>query len=198
MIALLLAIIVDLAISHPRLDAIGLKPGIDRVPKERHVFLQTFDQPSMLLDPRSAANRLKVHVQQLRFRLQNPPSSQSPFVDRFRSQLHASVINVLPTIEIFSLRALSLCATLPIIVICCVVIGLDGWVRREVRKAGAGIESARIYHVAKRSIKPLCLWVSLLYLTIPVAVDVRWAYGVLTVSIPILVGITISRFKKYI
>ena len=195
---MLLAIIVDLAISHPRLDAIGFRPGIDRVLEERHVFLQTFDQPSMLLDPRSAANRLKAHILRLQSRLQYPSSSQSPLVDRFRSQLHASVVNVLPTIENFSLRALSLCATLPIIALCCVVIGLDGWVRREVRKAGAGIESARIYHVAKRSIKPLCLWVSLLYLTIPVTVDVRWAYGVLTVAIPILVGITISRFKKYI
>lgn len=105
---------------------------------------------------------------------------------------------MLPTAEIFSLRVLSLLASLPIILIGCIVVGLDGWVRREVRKAGAGIESARIYHVAKRSIKPICMWVSLVYLVAPVTLDVRWAYGLLVIVIPVLVGMTISRFKKYV
>lgn len=197
-IALVLAVVIDLALSHAKLDAIGFEPGSYRVIEERRVFFRTFDQSFLLLDPRTAANRLKVHVRRLQSHLQNPSPTKSPFVDRFRSQVYATVHSVLPCIEVFSLRVLSLLATAPLIAIACLAVGMDGWVRREVRKAGAGIESARIYHVAKRSIKPLCLWVSLVYLTIPVTLDVRWFYGILAVAIPILVGITISRFKKYV
>lgn len=197
-IALVLALVIDLALSHTKLSASGFKPGAARVIEEWDVFMKTFDQRFLLLDPRSSAKRLRVHVRQLQAQLQNPPPIESQFLRHFRMQFYEAVINVLPAVEVFSLRALSLLATLPLIAICCLVIGSDGWVRREVRKAGAGIESARIYHAAKRSVKPICLWVSLLYLTLPVTVDVRWAYGLLTVAIPILVGIAVSRFKKYL
>lgn len=107
-------------------------------------------------------------------------------------------MRVLPTVEVFSLRVVSLIATFPLVAIFCLVAGLDGWVRREVRKAGAGIESARIYHFAKRSIAPLLMWLSVVYLLVPVVVDVRWVYGILAATIPLLFGIMISRFKKYV
>lgn len=195
---MLLAIVVDLAVTHVRLDEIGFESSIHRVAEERRTFFRTFDRSYLIFDPRSLANTLKVHIRYSQTQLQRPSSSGSQFIDRFRAQMYAHVRAVLPTVEVFSLRALSLLATLPIVAVCSVVVGLDGWVRREVRKAGAGIESARIYHAAKRSIKPICMWVSLLYLTVPANVDVRWAYGILVVVIPVLVGITISRFKKYV
>ncbi len=113
-------------------------------------------------------------------------------------RLKGHAMGVLPTVEVFSLRVISLIATVPLVAIYCVVAGVDGWVRREVRKAGAGIESARIYHFAKRSIAPLLMWLSVLYLLVPVVVDVRWVYGILGVTIPFLLGVTISRFKKYV
>ena len=188
----------DLALSRTISDGLGLKPSVNRVPAEWHVFVTTFDQTSLLLDPRPTADRLKVHLRHFHTRLQNPSPIKSPLLGRFRSQLYASIDRVLSTVEIFSLRALSLLASLPIIVMGCIVVGFDGWVRREVRKAGAGIESARIYHVAKRSIRPICTWVSLVYFVAPVTLDVRWAYGLLAMVIPVLVGITISRFKKYV
>ena len=197
-IGLGLAIVVDLGLLHANLDTIGFQPSAYRVIEERRVFFQTFDKPYLIVDPRKAANRLKRHVRLLQAQLQIPPPNESKFLDRFRSTLYTHVSGVLPTVEVFSLRALSLVATLPLIAIYCAAFGCDGWVRREVRKAAAGIESARIYHAAKRSVKPLCLWVSLLYFTIPITIDVRWAYGLLALMIPILVGITVSRFKKYI
>lgn len=196
--ALVLSIVIELALSHAELSWIGLKPGTFRVIEERSIFLETFDRPFLLLDPRSSANRVRIHVRQLHTQLQNPTPIKSQFLHRFRTRFYATVSNLLPAVEVFSLRALSLLATLPLIAIGCVIVGLDGWVRREVRKAGAGLESARIYHVAKRSVRPICLWVSLLYLTVPVTVDVRWAYGLLTIVIPTLVGIMVSRFKKYL
>ena len=195
---MVVALLVELALSHAIPEVLGLKPSANRVLAEWHVFDTTFDQPFLLVDPRQTAERLKVHVRQLHRRLRNASPIESPFLRRFRSQLYANVDRALPTVELFSLRVLSLLASLPIILIGCMVIGLDGWVRREVRKAGAGIESARIYHVAKRSIKPICMWVSLVYLVAPVTLDVRWAYGLLAIVIPVLVGMTISRFKKYV
>ncbi|MCY4096330.1 MAG: DUF4400 domain-containing protein [Gammaproteobacteria bacterium] len=194
----MVAIIVELALSHTQLDAVGVKPSSNRLIEERCVFFSTFEKSFLLVDPRNAAHRLTSYLRDFRIQLEYPPATHSRFVDGFRSQLNALASTVFPAIEVFSLRALSLMATLPIIAICCIVVGLDGFVRREVRKAGAGIESARIYHLAKRSIKPLCVWVSLVYLTLPITLDIRWAYGILVVTIPVLVGISISRFKKYV
>ena len=161
------------------------------------MFRETFDLSHLLLDPSSSADWVSAQIQHLRTQMESVSVAESPFVEKIVASLSRHIRVVLPTVEVFSLRALSLIATLPVIGICCVVVGVDGWVRREVRKAGAGIESARIYHFAKRSIKPLLLWVSLLYLTLPVTIDVQWAYGILVVAIPLLLGVTISRFKKY-
>ena len=190
--------LVDLATSHTKLNAFGAQSVADRVTYERREFDSTFDGAYLLLDPRPAENWLNTHFRALESRLRNPPMTGSPFVNRFLARVNVYVHSVLPAVEVFSLRVLSLVATLPIIAIGCLVLGVDGWVRREVRKAGAGIESARIYHFAKRSIKPLILWVSLMYLIVPFPVDVRYPYGILAVVIPILLGIAISRFKKYV
>ncbi len=190
--------LVDLAISHTKLEAFGVQSVADRVTDEQREFDATFDGAYLLLDPRPAANWLNAHFRALGSRLRSPPMTGSPFVNRFLSRVNVHVHSVLPAIEVFSLRVCSLVATLPIIAIGCLVLGVDGWVRREVRKAGAGIESARIYHFAKRSIKPLILWVSLMYLIVPFPLDVRYPYGILVVVIPLLLSITISRFKKYV
>ena len=197
-VALLAAILVELAISHAKIEEIGVKSSVNRVVEEWGVFERTFDQLFLLVDPRNVAKSFRVHLRRLHSQLQKPSRIESPILERFRSQLNSAVNSVLPAIEVFALRVLSLISVFPIIVLCCLVIGLDGWVRREVRKAGAGIESARIYHAAKRSIRPICLWACLIYLAAPITLDVRWVYGVLAVVIPVLVGVTISRFKKYV
>lgn len=197
-IGLVLAILVDIAIAQTKADLVGFKPAAARIVAERHVFFSAFDTPFLLFDPRTSAQQLNALVQHVAQAAQTWPSSKNRFANRLRSHLVDNLNTVLPVVEVFSLRVLSLAATLPVIVIFCLVASVDGWVRREVRKAGAGVESARIYHFAKRSIKPLVLWVSLLYLTLPVSIDVRWAYGILVVSVPLLLGISISRFKKYI
>ena len=188
----------DIAIAQTKADLMGFKPAAARIVAERHVFFSTFDTPFLLFDPQTSAQRLNTLVQQVEQAAATWSALENRFVNRLRSHLVDNLNTVLPVVEVFSLRVLSLAATLPVIVIFCLVASVDGWVRREVRKAGAGVESARIYHFAKRSIKPLGLWVSLLYLTLPVSIDVRWAYGILVVSVPLLLGITISRFKKYI
>lgn len=197
-VALLLVVLVDLAISHTKFDAFGVQSGANRVTHERLEFDATFHGTYLLLDPRPAANWLNTHSRALESRLRSPPMTGSPFVNRFLARVNVHFHSVLPAVEVFWLRLLSLVAVMPIIAIGCVVLGVDGWVRREVRKAGAGIESARIYHFAKRSIKPLILWVSLMYLIVPFPVDVRYPYGILAVVIPLLLGIAISRFKKYV
>ncbi len=190
--------LVDFAISHTKLESFGVQSVADRVTHERREFDATFYGASLLLDPRPAVNWLNTHFRALESRLQSPPMTGSPFVNRFLARVNVHMHSVVPAVEVFSLRVFSLVATLPIIAIGCLVLGVDGWVRREVRKAGAGIESARIYHFAKRSIKPLILWVSLMYLIVPFPMDVRYPYGILAVVIPLLLGITISRFKKYV
>lgn len=197
-VALLIAIVVDLAVVHSALNSVGFKSGVERIAEERRLFANTFDTSLLLLDPRPAADWLNTHVRHFEVRSQIAPATGNRFLNGLITRLSDQLNTVLPTFEWFVLRTLSLAAAMPVIAICSLVAGFDGWVRREVRKAGAGFESARIYHLAKRSIKPLLLWVCLLYLIVPVTVDVRWAYGILVIAVPLLLGITISRFKKYV
>ena len=193
-----LAIVVDLAVIHSKINSLGIKSGVERITDERRVFIRTFDVPIQLLDTRDAAGWVSAKLGRARNWMHKDPATGNRFLRGLFDRISDFLTKILPTVEVVALRMLSLIATIPIIAICVLVAGFDGWVRREVRKAGAGIESARIYHFAKRSINPVFLWVCLMYLIVPITLDVRWAYGILVVVVPLLVGITISRFKKYV
>ena len=198
LIALLIAVIVDLVLSVLDLNRYGIHPSIDRLSAERVAFSETFDRPHLLFDPRPLAVQARAKIEEIGRVLNKSRRVHNEFVDRLLSSIEDAAISPLATVEIVLLRLLGLFAIAPLVLVSALVVAIDGWVRREVRKAGAGLESARLYHLAKRSIAPLCLWTAMLYLTVPAIIDVRWAYAILVATVPVLVGATISRFKKYL
>ena len=102
-----------------------------------------------------------------------------------------------PAIEIYLLRLGALTHFLIPVGLFCAVGAVDGLVRRRVRKYCAGLESARIYHMAKRLVLPCLFWISFSYLVLPISMDPLIVYGLLSVTLPVLIGMVCSRFKKY-
>ncbi|QLF92090.1 TIGR03747 family integrating conjugative element membrane protein [Pseudomonas sp. ABC1] len=98
----------------------------------------------------------------------------------------------------FLVRLLVLVLTLPLILTASFVGLIDGLVRRDVRRFGAGRESGFIYHRAKASLLPLSLLPWVTYLALPISVHP------LTILLPsaallgLAVSLTAGSFKKYL
>jgi len=98
----------------------------------------------------------------------------------------------------FGVRLLILILTLPLILTAAFVGLIDGLVRRDVRRFGAGRESGFVYHRAKASLLPLAVLPWVVYLALPVSVH---PLVILLPSAALLggaVNLTAASFKKYI
>ena len=98
----------------------------------------------------------------------------------------------------FLVRLLVVVMTLPLILTAAFVGLIDGLVRRDVRRFGAGRESGFVYHRAKASLMPLAMLPWVTYLALPISVHA------LVILVPsaalwgIAVSLTAGSFKKYI
>ncbi|WP_022964692.1 TIGR03747 family integrating conjugative element membrane protein [Halopseudomonas pelagia] len=98
----------------------------------------------------------------------------------------------------FMVRLLILVLTLPLILMAAFVGLVDGLVRRDVRKFGAGRESGFIYHRAKASLLPLALLPWVAYLAMPVSVHPLIILLPSAALLGLAVAVTASSFKKYL
>ena len=198
LMALFVAVLIDLVVVNVDLAFIQLEPSTNRLEAERSRFDRFFHTARPLVDLRGLVDVSRQVLGKRKRPFEHTKYVKNPALRRLLDEFRPLVRSVGSTLEVFVMRCVHLVATLPITAVVCIVAGVDGYVRREVRKVSAGYESARIYHFAKRSFKPIFFWTCGVYLTLPVVVDVRWAFGFLTISLPLLVAVTISRFKKYI
>ncbi|MBI0473381.1 TIGR03747 family integrating conjugative element membrane protein, partial [Pectobacterium parmentieri] len=84
-------------------------------------------------------------------------------------------------------------------IVMAVFVGLvDGLVRRDVRRFGAGRESGFIYHRAKASLLPLALLPWVTYLALPISVHPLIILLPGAASLGVAVALTASSFKKYL
>lgn len=95
-------------------------------------------------------------------------------------------------------RLLVLVLTLPLFLLAAFVGLVDGLVRRDIRKFGAGRESGFIYHRAKASLMPLAVLPWILYLTLPVSVHPLLVLLPSAALLGLAVNITAASFKKYL
>jgi integrating conjugative element membrane protein (TIGR03747 family) len=75
---------------------------------------------------------------------------------------------------------------------------VDGLMRRDLRKFGAGRESSFVYHRAKRAVGPLLILPWLIYLAIPFSLHPLLVLLPSAVMLGVAVAITAATFKKYI
>ena len=98
----------------------------------------------------------------------------------------------------FLVRLLVLLLTLPLIFTAAFVGLIDGLVRRDVRRFGAGRESGFIYHRAKASLMPLAVLPWVTYLALPISVHPLVILLPSAALLGVALSLTAGSFKKYL
>lgn len=102
------------------------------------------------------------------------------------------------SVLVFAVRLLVLCLTLPLFLTAAFVGLVDGLVRRDIRRFGAGRESGFVYHRARASLMPLAVLPWMVYLALPVSVSPLWILLPGAVLLGVAVDITAASFKKHL
>lgn len=75
---------------------------------------------------------------------------------------------------------------------------IDGLMRRDLRKFGAGRESSFVYHRAKRAVIPLLIVPWILYLSLPFSLNPMAVFLPCAMILGVAMAITAATFKKYL
>ncbi len=75
---------------------------------------------------------------------------------------------------------------------------VDGLMRRDLRKFGAGRESSFVYHRAKRAVIPLLIIPWIIYLSLPFSLNPMAVFLPSAVMLGVTTAITAATFKKHI
>ena len=102
------------------------------------------------------------------------------------------------TVLVFLVRLLVLVLTLPLFLMAAFVGLVDGLVRRDIRRFGAGRESGFIYHRARASLIPLAVLPWITYLALPISVHPLLILLPSAALLGLAVSLTAGSFKKYL
>ncbi len=102
------------------------------------------------------------------------------------------------TVFIFAVRMAICISALAGLVLVAIVALIDGLVERDIRRDCGGIESAIIFHRAKRSIKPLTFLSIGGYLTAPVSVNPTYVFLPMMALIGFAIYTAAKSFKKFL
>ncbi|QGF92957.1 TIGR03747 family integrating conjugative element membrane protein [Pseudomonas sp. CFSAN084952] len=75
---------------------------------------------------------------------------------------------------------------------------VDGLMRRDLRKFGAGRESSFVYHRAKRAMAPLLVAPWIVYLSLPFSLNPLFIFIPSAAMLGITTAVTATTFKKYL
>jgi integrating conjugative element membrane protein (TIGR03747 family) len=98
----------------------------------------------------------------------------------------------------FVVRLTILVLTTPLFLLASFTGFVDGLMRRDLRKFGAGRESSFVYHRAKRAVIPLLLVPWVIYLSLPFSIYPMAVFLPCAMILGVTVAITASTFKKYL
>lgn len=98
----------------------------------------------------------------------------------------------------FLVRLLVLIMVLPLFIVAAFTGFVDGLVRRDIRRFGAGRESGFLHHRAKATMMPLAVFPWMAYLALPVSVNPLLVLLPCAALLALSVNVTISTFKKYL
>jgi len=98
----------------------------------------------------------------------------------------------------FLTRMIILTLTTPLFLMAAFTGLVDGLVRRDLRRFGAGRESGFIYHRAKMLIVPLAVAPWIIYLALPMSVSPVLVLLPCAAALGVVVSVTVGSFKKYL
>ncbi|CAM8846111.1 TIGR03747 family integrating conjugative element membrane protein [Burkholderia pseudomallei] len=98
----------------------------------------------------------------------------------------------------FLVRLLVLIMVVPLFATAAFTGFVDGLVRRDIRRFGAGRESGFLHHRAKATMMPLAVgpWVG--YLALPISVNPLWILLPCAALLGLSIDVTMGTFKKYL
>lgn len=99
---------------------------------------------------------------------------------------------------IFVVRLTILVLVTPLFMLASFTGFIDGLMRRDLRKFGAGRESSFVYHRAKRAVMPLLIIPWIIYLSLPFSLNPIAIFLPCAVILGATVAITATTFKKYL
>jgi integrating conjugative element membrane protein (TIGR03747 family) len=98
----------------------------------------------------------------------------------------------------FLVRLLVLALSLPLLLLAAFVGLVDGLVRRDIRRFGAGRESGFVYHRAKALLIPMAVLPGIVYLALPVSLHPLWILLPGAAGLGLVVNVGVGSFKKYL
>lgn len=98
----------------------------------------------------------------------------------------------------FVVRLFILVLATPLFLLATLTGFVDGLMRRDLRKFGAGRESSFVYHRAKRAVMPLLIVPWIIYLSLPITLNPMAVFIPCAVLLGAVMTITATTFKKYI
>ncbi|MNJ37410.1 hypothetical protein D3C77_322270 [compost metagenome] len=102
------------------------------------------------------------------------------------------------TVFTFVVRLAVLTLAMPLLLLTVITGAVDGLMRRDLRKFGAGRESSFVYHRAKRTLLPLVISPWIIYLALPWSFNPNWILLPCAALLGFMVAITAATFKKYL
>ncbi|WP_338495791.1 TIGR03747 family integrating conjugative element membrane protein [Pseudomonas sp. WP18] len=98
----------------------------------------------------------------------------------------------------FMVRLTILLLVTPLFLLAALTGFVDGLMRRDLRKFGAGRESSFVYHRAKRAMVPMLLTPWVLYLSLPFSLNPIAVFLPFATLLAVTTAITAATFKKYL
>ncbi|MDQ0741191.1 TIGR03747 family integrating conjugative element membrane protein [Pseudomonas sp. W4I3] len=136
------------------------------------------------------------------FARQTRASSQGNGIWGWTNQLYVSIEDfVLAAVYVtftFVVRLTILVLATPLFLLTMLTGFVDGLIRRDLRKFGAGRESSFVYHRAKRTVVPLFILPWIIYLSLPITLNPMAIFLPCSVMLGAATALTTTTFKKYI
>lgn len=112
--------------------------------------------------------------------------------------IHCALLSAGNVTLIFLLRLAILLQALPLFVLITVVGLIDGLVRRDLRRFGAGHESGFVYHHARRMIASSLAATGLVWLAVPVFLVPEYVLMPGVVGMGLAISMAVGAFKKHV
>ena len=175
-----------------------------------------FTRSVLLQAPGQTAHRLVEHTHEWIFRKSGLPDWVSNAPKRADSSSHSAardfryylgqvyvylkdyLVAAAYTLLVFLVRLLVLSLTLPLFLMAAFVGFVDGLVRRDIRRFGAGRESGFVYHRATAALMPLVVLPWGLYLALPISISPLLILLPSAVLLGVAVDVATGSFKKYL
>ncbi|RXF63966.1 integrating conjugative element membrane protein [Pseudomonas syringae] len=136
------------------------------------------------------------------FALEARVSSQGNGFWSWINQLYVSIEDfVLAVVYVtftFVVRLTILALATPLFLLAMFTGFVDGLMRRDLRKFGAGRESSFVYHRAKRAVMPLLIVPWIIYLSLPFSLNPMAVFLPCALMLGIAMAITAATFKKHL